>query len=204
MIINEASRLDIINRSKQMNQLNRYASRLEVKNVSLSRVGILELAYLDQPNLDIYFEINDNYKVSLRLVDFMNNLRNMYSINLSKIQDELKTKAALQSKKLTESKVLRKVVEMALKNSLDSKDIQVSCTCPDWEYRFDYVASINDYKFGNLQLAPAKVRNPENLGGACKHVIAVLSRPSKWEQKVITGVMSVIRKNPGVLDPVQF
>lgn len=190
MIINEVTRLDILQRSKTKTQLNRYSRRMGVRNISILRVGILELLYLDQPDLDVYFEINDNYRVSIRFMNFMDEVRSLYNQFSQRVTKE---------GGIYVSKTMREIVAVSLDNALTYNDIRVDCSCPDFKYRFAYVAYINDYNFSTPQTIPALIRNPENNGSACKHVIKVLSRPTLWKQKVVTAVMNVIKRNPNIL-----
>lgn len=191
MIINEVTRLDLLQRSKTKTKLNRYSRRLGVQNVSILRVGILELLYLDQPDLDVYFDINDNYRVSIRFMNFMDGVRSLFQ----QFSDRVTKEGGINV-----SKTMREIIEVSLDNALTYDDIRVDCSCPDFKYRFAYVAYINDYNFSvPPQTIPALIRNPNNNGSACKHVIKVLSRPSLWKAKVVTGVMNVIRRNPDIL-----
>lgn len=190
MILNELQRKEIIDKSKTNSRLNRYTRRSSVKDVSISRVGILEIMYLDQPDLDIYF-IANGHRVSLRLLNFMDDLRKFYDQNYELIQS---------TGGIRRSKWMRRIVELTMNNSLNNKDIRISCSCPDFKYRFAYVATMNDYQFEEPQLLAPKITNPDKLGSGCKHIIRVLTYPSKWKAKVVTGVMSIIRLNPKLLD----
>lgn len=49
---------------------------------------------------------------------------------------------------------------------------------------------------GTPQDIPAEIRNPRNQGGACKHILRVLTSPSSWKEKALTGIVSIIRSNP--------
>ena len=189
MIINEMKRREIISRSKD-DQLGRFSSRLGVNNVSINRVGLLELAYLDQPDLDIHFDVS-GHSVTISLVNYMKNLRQEYKKNYSKIRNE---------GGMTISKSMRKIVEDSLKKAIDNGDIKVNCDCPDFTYRFSYVASKRGYKFGDQEERPAVKRNPKNKGSACKHIIKVLNSPSDWRSLVVTGLVNMLKKNPGILD----
>lgn len=190
MIINEVTRLDILQKSKTKTKLNRYSRRMGVQNISILRIGILELLYLDQPDLDVYFDINDNYRVSIKFMNFMDGVRSLFH----QFSDRIRKEGGVNV-----SKTMREIVEVSLDNALTYDDIRVDCTCPDFQYRFAYVAYINDYNFSTPQTIPAEIRNPGNNGSACKHVIKVLSRPSLWKAKVVTGVMNVIKRNPDIL-----
>lgn len=190
MILNEATRNDILSRSKEPTPLERFKRRLTINDVSITRIGILEMAYLNDENLTIFFEINGKYRVSVQLLKFMLILRSYYNANIEEIN---------KNGGISKSKVLRKIVEIVLNKSLDSYDIKIDCTCPDFQYRFAYTATMNGYKFGDPQNVPAIIRNPENLGGSCKHIAKVLSRPSLWKAKVVTGILSVLRRRPELL-----
>lgn len=55
-----------------------------------------------------------------------------------------------------------------------SGDIRVSCTCPDFKYRYSYKAYKNKYGLKRENRFP-KVRNPKLNHTICKHLIVVLS-----------------------------
>lgn len=86
-------------------------------------------------------------------------------------------------------------VEKALSKALDAeKNLRVNCTCPDFYYRYSYVATRNGYKFGKLQLTPAPIRNPHNnIGSFCKHLIMILKN-KVWVHKLASVVMYLIRE----------
>ena len=54
-----------------------------------------------------------------------------------------------------------------------SGDIELHCTCPDFKYRFSYLAFNNKYGFFKETRFPKK-RNPELKGCACKHCYSAL------------------------------
>lgn len=63
-------------------------------------------------------------------------------------------------------------------------DVFIHCSCPDWGYRFNYFASINDINSGTPETRPSDITNPDDtLGSACKHVLLVLSNTS-WILRV--------------------
>lgn len=66
----------------------------------------------------------------------------------------------------------RKVSLAKLMNDFFKRDIKVSCTCPDYKYRWKYTA----YKFNfgiTKELRPALIRNPNNKRCVCKHILAM-------------------------------
>ena len=70
----------------------------------------------------------------------------------------------------------------------DQSDIYVHCTCADFKYRFAYVGTKNNYKYGKKEMRPADIRNPrDDIGAFCKHLAAILSNKN-WVNKVATRV----------------
>lgn len=51
----------------------------------------------------------------------------------------------------TKNQINSKVVTQAIMNSIDGMDILVNCSCPDWKYRFAYMATQLGYKYGEPQ-----------------------------------------------------
>lgn len=86
-------------------------------------------------------------------------------------------------------------VEKALNIALDEeKDVLVNCTCPDFYYRFSYVATRNGYKKGKRQNIPAPIRNPhDNKGSFCKHLIMILKNKT-WVRKLASVVNYLIKE----------
>ena len=66
----------------------------------------------------------------------------------------------------------------ALKKSLKNGQAKLSCSCPDFRYRFSYWSTRRNFGLDN-EHRPAKIRNPnDSLGPACKHVAAVIKNPN--------------------------
>lgn len=188
LIINEMTRNEIISKSKTKTSLGRFTSRLQVKDVSIDRLGLLEIQYLDQPDLEIFFDVGE-YRVVVSLLNFMNNLRKDYQRNYETIR-----------KSKTVDQAIRQLTENAFNRAMTKGDIKINCSCPDFRYRYSYVATTKNYKYGDPENRPAVRTNPKNQGSACKHIIRVLNRPSEWSAKVITGVTRMIRRDPRLLD----
>ena len=51
----------------------------------------------------------------------------------------------------TKNQINSKVVTQAIMNSIDGMDILVDCSCPDFLYRFSYMATQLGYKYGKPQ-----------------------------------------------------
>ena len=88
----------------------------------------------------------------------------------------------------------RQLVYNALRKAVDESNMYVNCTCPDFKYRYAYWATVGDYKYGTPETRPAKVRNPDNNGAACKHVTAALARPSQWLKYVSGWIATIIKQ----------
>lgn len=91
-------------------------------------------------------------------------------------------------------------VEKALSKAMDDeKNLKVNCTCPDFYYRYSYVATINKYKVITkdkkyaVQQIPAPIRNPHNnIGSCCKHLLMILKN-KKWLQKLASIINQLIK-----------
>lgn len=96
----------------------------------------------------------------------------------------------------TKNQINTKVVTQALMNSIDGMDINLDCSCADWQYRFAYQATVLGYKYGDKEGRPNEdIRaNPENRGGVCKHLYAVLSN-KRWLQQVTSKFMDWLVTN---------
>lgn len=75
-------------------------------------------------------------------------------------------------------------ISRAAINGFNRDDVYISCTCPDFNYRFRYFASRNDYNSTEPETRPSKITNPDDsLGSSCKHTLLVLSNTS-WMIRV--------------------
>ena len=99
----------------------------------------------------------------------------------------------LYAEQQPDNQVNTKVVTKAIMDAVDAMDIKVDCTCPDLKYRFAYKLTKMGAKYGNQENRPAKIRNPNDFGYLCKHLIAMLSN-KKWLQQVSGTLMDFIEK----------
>lgn len=141
-------------------------------NFKLYRVGMAELNLTG--DLYLYFKIS-GYKVGVRFIGF--------SSVLDKYLDRVKDKSQLT-----------KVIMAALKSAIRTCHIQVSCTCPDFRYRFAYTATLKGFGLDTNETRPATKTNPKNKGGVCKHIIRVLNSPSSWTRTVVPAIRDYILK----------
>lgn len=82
-----------------------------------------------------------------------------------------------------DKKMSLETVRRALLNAMDGMDIKVDCNCGDFVYRFAYMASVLEYKYGKPENRPSNITNPDGYGAMCKHLIALLSNKS-WVKQV--------------------
>lgn len=89
------------------------------------------------------------------------------------------------------------MVIKALRLAFDATDdVKVDCTCPDFWYRFSYVATQNGYKYGKPQTIPAPITNPDDdIGSTCKHLSLLLSN-KQWVVKAASVVNAFIKAYP--------
>ena len=95
-------------------------------------------------------------------------------------------------------KITLKILTNCLSQALDSEELQVSCSCPDFIYRFDYWLSRPDIdgKYGVKQNTPPKVRNVKNNKGfVCKHILSVLYG-KRWVPAAAKSWLQYIQTNP--------
>ena len=87
---------------------------------------------------------------------------------------------------------LRTIVR-SLITAFNSDNVYIRCTCPDWQYRMGYWASVNKIIVGSKENRPSKITNPGNkLGPGCKHVMLVLSNTG-WLIKVASVINNYIK-----------
>jgi hypothetical protein len=88
------------------------------------------------------------------------------------------------------------IVTNALSRALDTEDLYVDCSCPDFVYRFGFWATQADCKYGTPQNRAPKVRNVyNNKGYCCKHILAILYG-KRWVQSAAKAWLSYMQANP--------
>lgn len=84
----------------------------------------------------------------------------------------------------------------ALSVCLDTEDLFVDCSCPDFLYRFSFWATQADCKYGTPQLRAPTVRNVKNNKGyVCKHILAILYG-KRWVQSAARAWYEYVQANP--------
>lgn len=190
--LNEASRNELLaitrqeldlrsKKSREANPAGPYSNRLErsagYKGFSISDIDTSNI--LNHNTLVIHLQVGD-YDDVVALEDIL------YWVQIS----------AENTNSYTKNQINTKVVTQAMMNSIDGMDIKLDCTCKDWQYRFAYQATILGYKYGEKEGRPNEDAraNPENRGGVCKHLTAVLSN-KRWLQQVTSVFMNWLESN---------
>jgi len=110
------------------------------------------------------------------------------TITFEKILDNLRQEVRSNGNKMEFKCVLR-----ALMRSFNDDDVFISCSCPDWKYRFSYQSTIGRYNSGLPELRPSDITNPNNDKGAgCKHSLLVLSN-TDWMVKIASVINNYAR-----------
>ena len=73
----------------------------------------------------------------------------------------------MESERNPNNQVNTKAITAALMEAIDALEIKVNCTCADFSYRFSYLATQLDYKYGKPENRPADITNPHNYGSMC-------------------------------------
>ena len=85
-----------------------------------------------------------------------------------------------------------RVLSRALTRSFNDRDVYISCSCPDYYYRFSYVDTKNKINSGAPQMIPAPITNPnDDKGPGCKHIALCLTN-TVWILKVASVIRNYI------------
>lgn len=107
--------------------------------------------------------------------------------------------ASMRGKNRWKRITINHVIE-ALSNSLDTEDLYVDCSCPDFLYRFSFWATQADCKYGTPQTIAPKVRNVNNNKGyVCKHILAILYG-KRWVRSAAKAWLEYMRSNPDLTE----
>lgn len=125
----------------------------------------------------LYFDVKVQGETSNYLV------RVAFNHILDRIQQKVK-----DNKNLLELKLIYK----SLVEALNSSDVKVACTCPDFKYRFAYWATKNGINAGKEENREAKITNPaDNLGDGCKHILCILNN-ADWVHKIASVINNYV------------
>lgn len=84
-------------------------------------------------------------------------------------------------------------ISRACIDAFNSNEVLISCTCPDFQYRFAYHRTRQKENSGAPETRPSDITNPhDTLGSGCKHILLVLSNNS-WVLRVARVLNNYIR-----------
>ena len=154
---------------------NRYERRLKSKiSNSVRNYNRIDMNKLFKDDI-LTVDIEVNGETNNYVVKFT------FSGVLERLQDEMERSGS--------DELNIRVLSRALTRSFNDKDVYISCSCPDWYYRFSYVSTQDDTNSGAPQMIPADITNPyDDKGSGCKHTALCLTN-TVW----ILKVASVIR-----------
>lgn len=175
---------------------------------SLLEVSRKDLVLKTRTQSKTRFRKRLNYQVSnFRGVDLQQLFENDYFVFNTPIKDYVCTiafpgvfsslKNVIKSTNGDPRRINLQMVIKALRIAFDATDdVKVNCTCPDFYYRYSYVATQNGYKYGPPQEIPAPITNPDdNIGSTCKHLSLLLSN-KRWLTKAASVVNAFIKAYP--------
>lgn len=175
---------------------------------SLLEVSRKELVAKSRLQSKSKFRKRLNYQITnFRGVDLKQLFENDYFVFQTPIKDYVCTiafpgvftslKQTIKSTAGSPSRINLQMVIKALRVAFDATDdVKVDCTCPDFYYRYSYVATQNGYKYGDPQTIPADITNPDDdIGATCKHLNLLLSN-KRWLVKAASVVNSFIKAYP--------
>lgn len=181
--INEASRNNLIAKSKKAPayKSNKSKNRWIAKSQSKVANSVKDYNKIDMDTFwkkDILeFKIRVEGETDIYYV----------TVNFSNILSKIQTKV-----KANKNKLELKCIYQALFEALNSSDVKIDCSCPDFKYRFRVWATKNGYNAGAGESREAKITNPnDELGAACKHVLCALNNV-EWLQKIASVIHNYI------------
>lgn len=180
-IINEATRQELINKGKKGKPTKAYGTSRFVRRTKSSI----------NHSSKTYNQIDMNALFKGGLLSFkipINGETDKYEVEL--LFDHFLDELQKQVKK--DKKCEYKTIAQALMRAYNRDDTYISCSCPDWQYRFNYWATKDRYNAGKPELRVADITNPDNdLGSGCKHSMLVLSNLN-WAMKVSSVINNYI------------
>lgn len=169
----EVKRFEMVDLTKDWSEA-RYSRRMNYTGKVVSYAGYTE--YVSDGLFSLLIEVGD-YKAILEFK------------GIDKIVEEISPSSVPS----------RTVAKTILTRALDQCELGVFCTCADFKYRFHYVVTQWESLPTGIggQSTPAKVTNPNEDGFLCKHLTAIVVKPSIWMEKAITLLRDNIIKARG-------
>lgn len=171
--VSAATRQDLINKSLRTTKgkqrfYRRLFSKIEYPNRSLSRIDTNKWFKEDILDADITVKgETDTYVVT---------------ISFYGVWEEY------------EGELSQRTIKDAITRAFRTNDVYVYCSCPDFYYRYSYVATQNNYITNQIQTIPAPIRNPhDSLGSGCKHLLLCLFQSYKWINELANNTYKYIK-----------
>ena len=93
-------------------------------------------------------------------------------------------------------KITLQMLTQSISKALDSEDLFVRCSCPDFLYRFSWWCTQAEMIYGSPQTKAPTVRNVKNNKGyVCKHILSVLYG-KRWVPAAAKSWLMYIKANP--------
>ena len=182
----EKNRQDLLNKSKYADNYkdtskgkNRYERRKRskiattIKDYNSISMDALFKTDIIEFNIKVQGE-TDNYVVTILLDQVLEDIQKQLKANNYKFEF--------------------KVILQSLLKNINSNNIYVSCSCPDFKFSQAYWASKENYNSGTPQFDNGKgIRNPNNTKGAgCKHILLCLANLD-WVMKIASVIYNYIK-----------
>lgn len=183
MQLNEVTRNSLIAKSKKAAGYvtNRGKNRWTAKDASSVANTVKDYNKID---MDTFWK-KDTLEFKVRVEGETDNY--LVTVNFSNVLPRIQ-----QHVKDNKNKLEIKCIYQALFKALNSSDIKIECSCPDFKYRFKVWATKHGYNAGSAESREAKITNPKDeLGAACKHVLCVLNNV-EWLQKIASVINNYI------------
>lgn len=147
----------------------RFEKRLQY---TIDDYGGIDFGELERGHLQIYFLVKgtQDYRITVKFENFVPLLKS----------DRFIYRRDVQMKGISYSHVIK----ICLQEVVDTFDVKVACECPDFHYRFAYIATQQNIKVTEPEHRPPDITNPERVGYVCKHLFMILSKPSKWIPRI--------------------
>ena len=188
-LLTEKTRQDLISKSRsgknyskknQAKGKNRWERRIHSRiSNSVRDYNRIDMdAFFKGDILDFTIKVQgetDNYEVVVTFENILNELR--------------------QEVKQNNNKLEFKCVLRALLKAFNSGNVYISCSCPDFKYRFAYHATQDGYNIGRPEDRPNRfvwTNSADDMGSACKHVNLVISNLD-WMMKIASVINNYIK-----------
>lgn len=169
-VLNEATRKDLLINSKGGKKYkHKQGNRWDAKKQSSIANTVKDYNKIDMNTFWKKDVLNLDIKIKGETDDYV------VTVEFANILTRIKNKVVQNRNILTIKTIYDSLVE-----ALNSSDVRINCSCPDFKYRFKVWATKNKYNAGEAENREAKITNPNNdLGTACKHILNVLNN-AKW------------------------